>query len=146
MKFLRYTATFFIIFVVFFSFINPPSSYAAVSTPGGNNSNASQNSVSVPGGNDATTGTGLINPLKGGDLMSFLRGIIDLVIKIGTVVVILMLVYIGYLFATTSINPENKKDARTYLLWTLVGALILLGSQAIATGIEETVKALNVGP
>ncbi len=31
------------------------------------------------------------------------------------------------------------------LLWTVVGALILLGSQAIAIGIKATVQALSVG-
>lgn len=90
-------------------------------------------------------GTTLINPLAGEtDLMSFLRKILALVIKIGGIVVIFMLVYIGYLFATSSFVPENKEKARSAFVWTLVGALILLGAQAIATGITATVTALGV--
>ena len=90
------------------------------------------------------TGTTLINPLSADtDLETFLRGILDVVISVGTVVVILMLVYVGFLFATTSVNPENKVKARTALLWTLVGSLVLLGAKAIAEGIEATVNALS---
>ena len=90
------------------------------------------------------TGTTLINPLSAEtDLETFLRGILDVVISVGTVVVILMLVYVGFLFATTSVNPENKVKARTALLWTLVGSLVLLGAKAIAEGIEATVNALS---
>ncbi|OGG68917.1 hypothetical protein A3H77_02345 [Candidatus Kaiserbacteria bacterium RIFCSPLOWO2_02_FULL_56_11] len=86
----------------------------------------------------------LINPLSAEtDLETFLRGILDVVISVGTVVVILMLVYVGFLFATTSVNPENKVKARTALLWTLVGSLVLLGAKAIAEGIEATVNALS---
>ena len=88
----------------------------------------------------------LINPLKGsGNLMSFLQSILDFVIKIGTVVVILMMVFVGYKFVVAQGAPDKIKEARDALLWTLVGALILLGSKAIAFGIEKTVQAISVG-
>jgi len=103
-------------------------------------------SVDSPAPSPTYPSTGLINPLSAGtDLKELLADIIALVVKIGTVVIVLMLVYIGFLFATTSINPENKSKAREALLWTLVGALILLGAQAIAVGIQETVNALSTG-
>jgi hypothetical protein len=108
--------------------------------PGGANNNP-------PGG--ANTGVTLNNPLAGACttgqncLENFLLGILDIVITIGGIVVILMLVYVGFLFTTTSVNPENKQKAREYLAWTLIGALILLGSKAIALGIEATVRALS---
>ena len=97
-----------------------------------------------------TTPTGqdvkLINPLKGGgNLMSFLQSILDFVIKIGTVVVILMMVFVGYKFVVAQGAPDKIKEARDALLWTLIGALILLGSKAIAFGIEKTVQAISVG-
>ena len=78
-------------------------------------------------------------------LQKFLMGILSVVIRIGTIVIVLMLVYIGFLFATSSVNPQNKDKARTALVWTLVGALILLGAQAIAMGIEATVNAISNG-
>ncbi len=96
----------------------------------------------VPGGSNVT----LVNPLRGGgDLMTFLQNILDFVIEIGTVVVVLMLVYVGYLFVAAQGNETKITEARNALLWTVVGALILLGSKAIAIGIEATAQALSVG-
>jgi hypothetical protein len=86
----------------------------------------------------------LINPLKSGtSLESFLGSILDFVIRIGTVVVVLMVVYIGFLFVTAQGNDSKLTAAKQNLLWTLVGALILLGAKAIQLGIESTVKALG---
>jgi hypothetical protein len=94
----------------------------------------------------------LINPLNTGEctpngscLMNFLNKILDFVIKIGGVVVVLMLIYVGYLFVVAQGKEEKIREARSALLWTVIGALILLGSKAIAIGIEATVKAISVG-
>ncbi|HCR52521.1 TPA: hypothetical protein DIV48_02625 [Candidatus Kaiserbacteria bacterium] len=92
------------------------------------------------------TYTSLLNPLQGGgNLESFLLNILAFVIRIGTIVVILMMVYVGYLFVAARGNESKITEARAALLWTVVGALILLGSQAIAIGIKATVQALSVG-
>ncbi len=77
--------------------------------------------------------------------MSFLNSILAFVVRIGEIVVILMLVYVGFLFVTARGEPAKITTARQALLWTVVGALILLGAQVIAEGIKATVKALSVG-
>jgi len=77
--------------------------------------------------------------------MSFLQSILDFVIKIGTVVVILMMVFVGYKFVVAQGKEAEIREARDALLWTLIGALILLSSKAIAFGIEKTVQAISVG-
>ena len=69
--------------------------------------------------------------------------ILDFLIQIGGIAVILMLVYVGYLFVIAQGNETKITDARNALLWTVIGALILLGSKAISLGIEQTVKALG---
>lgn len=98
-----------------------------------------------PGGGK-TDNTTLINPLKGGgNVESFLNSILEIVIRIGAIIVILMLVYVGYLFVIAEGEPGKISEARQMLLWTVVGALILLGSQAIAIGIKATVQALSTG-
>ena len=88
----------------------------------------------------------LINPLQGGgSLESFLLNILAFIIRIGTIIVILMTVFVGYKFVAARGEPGKIIEARSALLWTVVGALILLGSQAIAIGIRATVQALSVG-
>ena len=97
-----------------------------------------------PGEPPSNTSVTLINPLKSGDsLESFLGNILDFVIRIGAIIVVLMLVYVGYLFVIAQGKEEKIREARQTLLWTLVGALILLGAKAISVAITETVKALG---
>ena len=91
-------------------------------------------------------GTTLINPLKSGtSLESFLNDILEFVIRIGTIAVILMIVYVGYLFVVARGEPAKITEARKAFLWTIVGSLILLGAQAISKALEATVKALGGG-
>ncbi len=93
----------------------------------------------------------LINPLQGMDcssgngncLASFLNSILDFVITIGSIIVILMLVYVGYLFVVARGNDSKITEARQALLWTVIGALVLLGAKAIAIGVCETVKSIT---
>jgi len=100
-----------------------------------------QNSVNNTGKNVT-----LINPLQGGGtLESFLDGILAFVIRIGTIVVILMLIFVGYKFVAAQGKEEKIREARSALLWTVVGALILLGAVAIKDGIIATVQALSAG-
>lgn len=88
----------------------------------------------------------LINPLKGGEsLESFLLDILEFVIRIGSIFVVLMVVFVGFKFVNAQGKSEELEKAREMLLWTVLGALILLGSQAIAMAIKATTDALSVG-
>lgn len=98
------------------------------------------------------TVTKLINPLgttcdstNTNCLGNFLQKILDFVVRIGTIVVVLMVVYVGFLFVVARGDPAKITTARQALLWTVVGALILLGAKAIAMGITATVQALSTG-
>lgn len=95
-----------------------------------------------------TTGSGssvtLLNPLKAGaSLSSLLTDILDFVIQIGVIVIILMVVYIGFKFVMAQGKPGEIEAAKKMLGWTVVGALILLGAQAIASAIQATVTAIG---
>lgn len=75
--------------------------------------------------------------------MAFLNNILSFVIEIGTIIVILMLVFVGYKFVAAQGSDTKITEARQMLLWTVIGALILLGAKAISLGILSTVKALG---
>jgi heme/copper-type cytochrome/quinol oxidase subunit 2 len=86
----------------------------------------------------------LVNPLSAGtDLPTFLMDILSFVIQIGTVVVIFMLVFVGYKFVAARGNPSGLEEAKRMLLYTIIGALILLGAQVIASSIQATVTAIT---
>ncbi len=123
------------------------SSYSSLqSQPGGaNTGNQTQPGGANTGGSGGQSIT-LINPLGAGtSLPTLLDDILKFVVQIGSIVVILMLVYVGFLFVTARGNEGKITEARRALLWTVVGALILLGAQAIAMGIQATVQALGTG-
>ncbi|MBI2409490.1 hypothetical protein HYV30_00395 [Candidatus Kaiserbacteria bacterium] len=94
---------------------------------------------------EVTKSTTLVNPLGTTDLQGFILRILDFVIYLGSLVIIFMLVYIGFLFVKARGVPAEISKARQALLWTVVGALILLGSKAIALGIQATVQAISTG-
>lgn len=101
--------------------------------------------ATVIGPTQTGRGDGLVNPLGTTSVQDFLLKILGIVTDIiGPVVVILMLVYVGFLFVTAQGVPAKISAARQALLWTVVGALILLGAKAIALGIQATVDALKV--
>lgn len=63
-------------------------------------------------------------------------------IKIGIPIVALAVVYCGFLFVAARGNSEKLTKAKDALLYTLIGAAILLGALAIAKMISATVLAL----
>lgn len=86
---------------------------------------------------------GLCNPLKVDSVSSLLTIILGFIIKIGTVIIVLMLVWTGFKFVISQGKPEEIQKARTMLMWTIIGALVILGAQAIALGIAATVKSIT---
>lgn len=87
--------------------------------------------------------TSFLNPLTVSDLPSFLQAVLALVVRLGWVVVVVMIVYVGYKFVAAQGSEYALQQARTMFLYTLVGAVILLGAQVLATGVCETVQALG---
>ena len=88
--------------------------------------------------------TSLINPLKSGtSLPAFLNSILDFVIKIGSIVIIFMVVYAGFKFVVAQGAPAKIDEAKQMLLWVIIGALVLLGAKGISLGILSTVQALG---
>lgn len=107
--------------------------------------------ASYPSGGGSGAPVTLINPLNSGGcssnsncLESFLVSILNFVVRIGAIVVILMLVYIGFKFVTAQGREGEITKVKEMLLWTVVGSLILLGAKVIAMGIQATVQSLGV--
>ncbi len=98
----------------------------------------------VVAGPDTQPTGGLVNPLNGiNSLPEFLRAILGGVVQIGTIVLIMMLVYVGFLFVAARGNAEKLQGAKSALVWTVIGGLILLGATSIQLVIEGTVKSIT---
>lgn len=97
-------------------------------------------------GSTNTSGTAsgqtLVNPLKAGSIPELLAAVLGGAVQIGSIFLVLALVWVGFLFVTAQGAEEKIKSARAALMWTVVGGLILLGAQGIALVIQATVGAL----
>jgi hypothetical protein len=102
-------------------------------------------SLVIAATNPNCAGGGLCNPLGTTSLTDFLASILKLVAQIGFPVIVLFIVYIGFLFIAAEGKPEKLKEARQYFFWAIVGGLIVLGAQALSYAIQGTVNQLQVG-
>ncbi len=100
--------------------------------------------VFAAGCDSGSTG-GLCNPLGYNSLWEFLQRILKLVIQIGFPVIVLFIVFIGFKFITAEGNPEKLKEVRSLFFWAIIGALIVLGAQALALAIQATVAQIQQG-
>lgn len=92
----------------------------------------------------SATPPGLINPLnKIGSFPQLLTAILGAVVTIGSIVLVLALVYTGFLFVAAQGSEEKIRSAKSALMWTVIGGLILLGAQTISMVIETTVNNLK---
>ncbi len=90
----------------------------------------------------ATSTPTIDNPIGPATVNEFIKTILEGVIRIGIPIIALALVYCGFLFVSARGNTEKINTAKDSLIYTLVGAAILLGSWAIAQLISNTVLKL----
>ncbi len=88
------------------------------------------------------SGVTITNPINSGDITTLVTAVLQGVVKIALPILALAIIYSGFLFVAAQGKPEDLDKARKSLLYTSIGAAILLGAYAIAELISETVKSL----
>ena len=92
---------------------------------------------------DPATDSGkIVNPIRSTTIDGLIQTILQNALKIGIPLIALAIIYCGFLFVAARGNSEEITKAKTALMYTLIGAAILLGSWAIALLIKNTVLAL----
>jgi hypothetical protein len=110
---------------------------------------ANDNTNTTPAANDNTgvhLNTGIRNPLGDVHINSipdFIAEVIKTVLLLAIPVIVLAIIYAGFLFVTAQGNSEKLGKAKKVLLYTLVGAAIILGSFVIANAIKGTVEDIG---
>jgi hypothetical protein len=92
------------------------------------------------GGCDAGT---LCNPLKVNSIEELVLTIINVILVFLLPVIILYIMYAGYLFVTAQGNPGEISRARNALLTALIGGVIVLGARAILEVVKGTINAVT---
>jgi hypothetical protein len=118
------------------------NAYVALAQDTGNNP-AGNTGGSKSSGGGASTTIQIQNPLGGTTTVAeFINKIFGFFVQLGAVVLVLAIVYSGFLFVVAQGNPEKLKKAKEAFKWTVIGGAILLGAQVIAQVIETTLKDL----
>ncbi len=99
----------------------------------------------IGGPNPGPKPAGIINPLEFNCVSELIFAVVDAVAQIGFYIVILFIIYSGFLFVKARGNPEELKKAKQTFLWTVIGAAILLGASLLANVIDGTLDQLKSG-
>lgn len=89
--------------------------------------------------------TSIKNPLGAGidSIPKFIEAVINIVLVVGIPIVVLAIIYTGFLFVKAQGNPEEISKAKSALMYTLIGAALLLGAFVIAKAIGTTVEEIT---
>ena len=85
----------------------------------------------------------LENPIRFDNLGEFLVEVLGVVIVIALPIIVLAIIYAGFLFVSAQGDESKIKSAKSIFTWTVVGAGIILGAQVIAFAIQATIEALR---
>ena len=70
----------------------------------------------------------------------FVETILNIVLTVGVPIVALAIIYCGFLFVKAQGKSEEIKKAKAALMYTIIGAALLLGAWVLAKAIGATVK------
>lgn len=100
-------------------------------TPGANTENINlQFAIKNPLGSTST------------DLPGFIANVLSAIVDLLFPVVVIMLLYSGFLFVISRGNIEKLGDAKKALMYTVIGAAIVLGASGLAHVIQNTISAI----
>lgn len=97
---------------------------------------------------DVSVNTKIANPLGTTgpqNLPDFIKAIIKIVLVVGIPILVLAIIYSGFLYVSAQGNPSKLEIAHRNLLYTVIGGALLLGAFVIATAIGQTVKDIGGG-
>lgn len=107
------------------------------STGGGDTSGGS---VGTGGGD---TSGGITNPLKFNSISEFLNAILDVIILVSVPIIVLFIVYAGFLFISAQGDVSKLDTAKKVITYTIIGAVLILGAKVLAVAIQATVSELQ---
>ena len=89
--------------------------------------------------------SGIDNPIDAETIQDLITAILKIIVAVGAPVAVLFLIFSGFKFVTAQGNKNKIAEAREYFIGTLVGIVILLGAEILATIVKGTVAQLQQG-
>lgn len=76
-------------------------------------------------------------------LTQVLANILDAIVLLLSPVIVIMLVYSGFLFVAAQGRAEELTKAKQTLMYTLIGAAIIIGAKGISLVIQNSIECLT---
>ncbi len=88
---------------------------------------------------------GGLNPLKNdyNTIPNFINAILKIVMAVGYPLLVLAIVYVGFLFVWARGSEDKLTKAKEAFFWVVIGGLIILGATVISATIQSTVTQLG---
>jgi hypothetical protein len=86
------------------------------------------------------------NPTKINSLTELLETLLDGLLIVAIPIIVLLIIYSGFLFISAQGNPPGIDKAKKVLTMTLIGAAVILGARVIYEVVESTVCAFMENP
>ena len=83
------------------------------------------------------------NPLGSTDIQGIVRGFVEAVIYVGTPLVIVLIVWTGFLFVYARGNPQGISNAKKMAIKAGIGATVLFSLWAIVELVGNTAAGLS---
>ena len=85
------------------------------------------------------------NPIAAPDLTTLLTLVLNAVTLIVFPFIVLFIVYAGFKMIAAQGNPGEIEKAKQQIAYAIIGALIILGAQAISYAVKGTVDVIRCG-
>jgi hypothetical protein len=103
------------------------------------------NLVSAEEGASMNTNFKFKSPIGATSFSELIYNMLDAIVKIGAGFVVLFIVYAGFLFVLARGNESQITKAKSIFYWTILGAIILLGAEALSQVVCNTANQLGAG-
>jgi hypothetical protein len=80
----------------------------------------------------------LDNPIKVNSISDLLLTLVDLAIYLGSIVAVLMFIYIGFKFVMAQGNDSAISEAKEWFMYAVIGTALLISSKVVVEVVKTT--------
>lgn len=85
----------------------------------------------------------ICNPIKYDDFSEFVLAVTEAAVDVIMPFVFIAFIYTGFLFVRAQGKPDEIKKAQQSLMWSVIGAAILLGAYGFSEIIRSTISTIT---
>ena len=83
------------------------------------------------------------NPINAGNFIELVKDITKLFTEVAIPIVVIFLIYAGFLFVTARGDQKQLGTAKDIFYWTILGAIIVVAAYVLATAAFDLLQSLG---